>query len=120
MSTPVLPCTPTDTCTGGFPIATFPRILVFVAVAPMRIPFVLPIAVFSSTSLLSPLRMPMPKSSLGVEKPLPLVSFHRSELLDPSIHIPPQAAPAADAPFLTEMLAAMVIRDEVAVTRIPD
>ena len=104
----------------GLPTATLPLMRVLVARAAIRIPFALPIAVFSSTVLLSPLRMPMPKSSLGVEKPFPLVSFHRSELLDPSIHIPPQAAPAAVAPFLTEMLEAIVTRDEVAVTRMPD
>jgi len=104
----------------GLPTTTLPLIFVLVAAAAITIPFALPMAVFSSTLLLSPLRMPMPKSSLGVEKPLPLVSFHRSELLDPSIHIPPQAAPAAVAPFLTEMLAAIVIREDVAVTRIPD
>ena len=84
------------------------------------IPLVFPIAVFCSIRLLSPLTMPIPKSSLGAAKPFPVVSFHRSELLDPSIHIPPQAAPAAVAPFLTEMLAAIVIREDVAVTRIPD
>jgi hypothetical protein len=61
MSTPVLPGTPTETWTGGFPIATFPRITVSVAGAPTMIPLMLPIAVFSSTRLLLPLRIPMPK-----------------------------------------------------------
>ena len=120
MSTPAVLGTPTDIWTGGLPTTTLPLILVLVARAAITIPFALPIAVFSSTTLLSPLRMPMPKSSLGLEKPFPLVSFHRSELLDPSIHIPPQARPADDAPFRTEILEAMVMRDELGITRMPD
>jgi hypothetical protein len=64
MSTPVLPGTPTETWTGGLPIATFPRISVSVAAAPTMIPLMLPIAVFSSTRLLLPLRMPIPKFEL--------------------------------------------------------
>lgn len=71
------------------------------------IPFVLPTAVFCSTRLLSPLKMPMPKSSLGVAKPLPVVSFHRSELLLPWIHMPPQANPAELEPFLNETFASI-------------
>ena len=73
-----------------------------VAGANTMIPFALPIAVFCSTKLLSPLTMPMPKSSLGVAKPFPVVSFHRSELLLPMIHMPPHGAPALELPFLTE------------------
>ena len=68
-------------------------------------PLVFPIAVFCSTRLLSPLTMPMPKSSLGVAKPFPVVSFHRSELLLPMIHMPPHAAPAVLLPFLMETFA---------------
>ena len=75
-----------------------------VAGAKTMIPFALPIAVFCSIRLLSPLTMPMPKSSLGVAKPFPVVSFHRSELLLPMIHMPPHAAPALELPFLTETL----------------
>src|SRR5262245_40091264 len=97
-----------------------PRTLVLVAAGKTMIPFVLPYAVFSSTRLLSPLRMPMPKSSFGVAKPLPVVSFHRSELLLPMIHMPPQERPATALPFLTDTFDPMVIRDDVAVTRIPD
>jgi hypothetical protein len=61
MSTPVLPATPTVTWTGGLPIATFPRMTVFLAGVPTMIPLILPIAVFSSTRLSLPFRMPMPK-----------------------------------------------------------
>jgi hypothetical protein len=74
---------------------------VFVAGENTMMPLVLPSAVFCSTRLLSPLTMPMPKSSLGVAKPFPVVSFHRSELLLPMIHMPPHAAPALLLPFLT-------------------
>ena len=101
-------------------MATFPLILVLVAVAPTTIPFVLPTAVFSTTKLLLPDKIPMPKSSLGVAKPFPLVSFQRSELLLPRIHIPPQGKPGWAAPFLTAILAAMLIRDAVGPTRMPD
>jgi hypothetical protein len=66
MSAPV-PGEPTETWTGGLPTATLPLTVVFVAGGKMTIPFVLPTAVFSSTRLLLPLRMPIPKSSLGVE-----------------------------------------------------
>jgi len=69
ISTPALPVTPTETCIGGFPTATLPLILVLVAAAPTTMPFVLPTAVFSTTKLLSPDRIPMPKSSFGVAKP---------------------------------------------------
>jgi len=62
----------------------------------------------------------MPKSSFGAAKPFPLVSFHRSELLLPRIHIPPHCKPGDAAPFLTAMLPAMLILDDVARTRIPD
>ena len=120
MSTPTLPGTPVDCWMDGLPTATLPRILVLVAAAKITMPFVLPYAVFSSTRLLSPLRMPMPKSSLGVAKPFPVVSFHRSELLLPMIHMPPQARPATALPFLTATLDPRLIRDDVAVTRMPD
>lgn len=60
----------------------------------------------------------MPKSSLGTAKPFPVVSFHRSELLLPWIHMPPQVAAAF--PFLTETFPPRVIREEVAFTRMPD
>jgi hypothetical protein len=81
---------------------------------------VLPSAVFSSTTLLSPLRDADAEVSFGFAKPFPLVSFHRSELLLPMIHIPPQGNAVVEVPFLTEMLAPSVILDEVAFTRIPD
>lgn len=112
--------TPTDTWTGGLPTTTLPRIMVFVAGPPITMPLVLPTAVFSSMELLSPFRMPIPKSSLGVAKPFPLVSFHRSELLLPRIHMPPHGKPGIELPFLTEMLPAIKIRDAVAATRMPD
>jgi hypothetical protein len=51
---------------GGLPTATLLRTVVFVAGGKMTMPFELPTAVFSSTTLLSPFRMPIPKSSLGV------------------------------------------------------
>lgn len=111
------------TCIGGFPTTTFCRISLLVAGGNTTMPFALPMAVFASMRLLVLVAPTSPIPKLGivpVEYPFPLVSFHRSELLDPSIHIPPQAAPAAVAPFLTEMLAAIVIREDVAVTRIPD
>jgi hypothetical protein len=47
---------------GGFPTTTFPRTLLLVAAGNTTIPFVLPMAVFSSTKLLLPERRPMPKS----------------------------------------------------------
>ena len=77
----------------------------FVAGGNTMIPLVFPIAVFCSIRLLSPLTMPIPKSSLGAAKPFPVVSFHRSELLLPMIHMPPHAAPALLLPFLIETLA---------------
>src|SRR6266498_304561 len=120
MSTPTLPGTAVDCWMDGLPTATLPRTRVLVAGAKITMPFVLPYAVFSSTRLLSPLRMPMPKSSLGVAKPFPVVSFHRSELLLPMIHMPPQERPATALPFLTDTLDPRVIRDDVAVTRMPD
>ena len=71
---------------------------------------------FSSTRLLSPEKIPMPKSSFGVAKPFPVVSFHRSELLFPWIHMPPQAKPGSEEPFLIATFASSVICDDVAVT----
>ena len=62
----------------------FPRILLLVADGNTTMPFVLPVAVFDSTRLLLPERMPIPKSvAVPVAYPLPLVSFHRNELLLP-------------------------------------
>jgi hypothetical protein len=49
---------------------------------------------------------------------LPLVSFHRNELLLPWIHMPPQAAAAA--PFRTDTLLSTLINDDVRPIRIPD
>lgn len=66
MSTPELLGTATESCTGGLPTATLPLILEFVAGGNTTMPFVLPTAVFSSMRLLSPEKIPMPKSSLGV------------------------------------------------------
>src|SRR6476660_1277701 len=120
MSTPALPDTPVDTWIAGLPITTLPLIRVFVAAAPTMMPFVLPMAVFSSTRLLLPLRMPMPKSSLGVTKPFPVVSFHRSELSLPRIHMPPQDAPGCELPFRTETFDPMLILDDVGLIRMPD
>jgi hypothetical protein len=63
--------------------------------------------------------MPRPKSTAGpVAYPLPLVSFHRNELLLPWIHMPPQAA--AGVPFRTDTLLSTLMPDEVGPTRIPD
>src|SRR5262252_4949728 len=64
--------------------------------------------------------MPMPKSSFGVAKPFPVVSFHRSELLLPMIHMPPQERPGTALPFLTDTFDPMLMRDDVAATRMPD
>lgn len=66
---------------------------VFVAAGKITIPLLLPSAVFSSTRLLLPFWMPMPKSSFGFAKPFPVVSFQRSELSLPWIHMPPQGKP---------------------------
>jgi hypothetical protein len=60
MSTPELLGTPTESCTGGLPTATLPLILEFVAGGNTTMPFVLPTAVFSSTTLLLPETIPMP------------------------------------------------------------
>jgi hypothetical protein len=51
-----------DCWIGGLPTATFPRILLLVAGEKTTMPLVLPTAVFASTRLLSPERMPIPKS----------------------------------------------------------
>jgi len=68
ISTPGLgfPGMVTDCWMGGLPTATLPRTTVLVAGGNTTMPFVLPIAVFSSTRLLSPERMPMPKSLVGI------------------------------------------------------
>jgi hypothetical protein len=93
---------------GGLPTATFERIRLLVAGANTTIPFVLPMAVLASTRLLSPETMPMPKSvAVPVAYPLPLVSFHRNELLLPWIHIPPHCAVAV--PFRTETFPSTLI-----------
>jgi hypothetical protein len=93
MSTPTLPGTPVDCWMGGLPITTLFLIRVLVAGGNTMIPLVFPTAVFSSIRLLLPLVTPMPKSSFGFAKPFPVVSFHRSELLLPWIHMPPQLIP---------------------------
>src|SRR5947208_5335109 len=84
----------------------------------ITMPFELPTAVFASTRLLFPMT-PRPKSTAGpVAYPLPLVSFHRNELLLPWIHMPPHAAAAA--PFRTETLLSTLMPDEVGLMRMPD
>ena len=65
MSTPVLSGFDTESWMGGLPTATLPRTMVPVAGGNTTMPFVLPIAVFSSTKLLLPEKIPMPKSSGG-------------------------------------------------------
>jgi hypothetical protein len=101
---------------GGLPTAMLPRTLVFVAGGKSTIPLVLPYAVFSSTRLLSPEKIPMPKSSFGFAKPFPVVSFHRSELLFPWIHMPPQGRPGSELPFLMATFASRTICEEVGFT----
>jgi hypothetical protein len=82
-------------------------------------PFVFPIAVFASTRLLLPERTPIPKSvAVPVEYPLPLVSFHRNELLDPCTHMPPHGLVAC--PFRTATFPSTLISEDVGLTRIPD
>jgi len=49
---------------------------------------------------------------------LPLVSFHRNELLLPWIHMPPHAA--ATAPLRTDTLDSTLICEDVGLIRIPD
>lgn len=61
----MLPVIPTDCCIGGFPTATLPLTTVLVAGGNTTMPFELPMAVFASTRLPSPEKMPIPKSSLG-------------------------------------------------------
>ena len=119
MSTPVAAGTLFDCWIGGLPTATLPRILLLVAAANTTMPFVLPMAVFSSTRLLLPDKTPIPKSTAGpAAYPFPLVSFHRSELLLPWSHMPPQEAD--DVPFLTATFPSTLISDEVGLIRIPD
>jgi hypothetical protein len=63
--------------------------------------------------------MPTPKFTAAPPAyPLPLVSFHRNELLFPWIHMPPHAA--AGVPFRTATLFSTLICDDVGPTRIPD
>ena len=50
-----------DCWTGGLPTTTFPRILLLVAAGNTTMPYVFPTAVFDSTRLLLPERIPMPK-----------------------------------------------------------
>jgi hypothetical protein len=90
-----------------------------VAAAPTMMPLVLPKAVFSSITLLLPLRIPIPKSSFGVEKPFPVVSLHRSELSLPRIHMPPHDRPGCALPFLTATLDPRLIFDDVALIKMP-
>ena len=107
-----------DCWIGGFPTARFCRTELLLANGNMTIPFEFPIAVLASTMLLLPM-MPRPKSTAGpVAYPLPLVSFHRNELLFPWIHIPPHAA--AGVPFLTETLLSTLMDVDVGLIRIPD
>ena len=51
-----------DCWIGGLPTTTLPRILLLVAAGNTTMPFVLPMAVFESTRLLSPDKRPIPKS----------------------------------------------------------
>ena len=107
-----------DCCMGGLPTARFCRTALLLAVGNTTMPFELPTAVLASTRLLLPM-MPRPKSTAGpVAYPLPLVSFHRNELLLPWIHMPPQAA--AGVPFRTATLLSTLIPDDVGPIRIPD
>jgi hypothetical protein len=108
-----------DCWIGGLPTATFCRTRLFVADGNTTMPFEFPTAVFASIRLLSPDVMPMPKSTAApVEYPLPLVSFHRSELLLPWIHMPPHVF--VEVPFLTDTLPSRLTPEEVALMRIPD
>ena len=50
---------------GGLPTTTFCRTALLVAAGNTTMPFELPIAVFASTRLLLPERMPMPKLVAG-------------------------------------------------------
>ena len=96
---------------GGFPAAMFPRTRLLVAPANTTMPFVLPLAVLASTRLLLPERRPIPKVTTGpVEYPFPLVSFHRSELLLPWIHMPPQVVTVL--PFLTDTFPSTLMSEE--------
>ena len=61
MSTPRAAGTLLDCWMGGLPTTTLSRILLLVAAGKTTMPLVLPIAVFDSTRLLLPERMPMPK-----------------------------------------------------------
>src|SRR6185295_13207397 len=111
MSTPPPAGTLLDCCMGGLPTATFWRTALLLAIGNTTMPFEFPTAVLASTMLLLPM-MPTPKSTAGpVAYPLPLVSFHRNELLLPWIHIPPHAALAA--PFLTATLLSTLMAEEV-------
>src|SRR5712691_6972491 len=102
---------------GGLPTARFWRTALLLAFGKTTMPFEFPTAVFASTMLSLPM-MPRPKSTAEpVEYPLPLVSFHRNELLLPWIHIPPHAAAAV--PFLTDTLLSTLMADEVGLMRMP-
>ena len=104
---------------GGFPTTMFPSILLLVASPNTTMPFVLPMAVFPSTRLLLPARIPMPKlMAVPVAYPFPLTSFHRNELLLPRIHMPPHGAVAL--PFLAATTPSTLIRDAVRPMRSPD
>jgi hypothetical protein len=61
-----LPGMITDCWMGGLPTATLRRTTLLVAGGRTRMPFALPMAVFSSTRLPSPEKMPIPKSSVGI------------------------------------------------------
>ena len=65
----------------GLPITTFCRISVWRAPAATRIPFVLPVTLFSSITFPEAVPMtPIPKSSAGSEYPFPCVAFSRTRL----------------------------------------
>jgi hypothetical protein len=106
---------------AGFPSTTFCRIIVWRVAEPTRIPFVLPVTLFPSTTLPEAVPItPIPKSSAGSEYPLPCVAFSRTRLLWPAIHMPPHDAPAPVDPLRTEMTFSTSVENEVAAMKTPD
>jgi len=100
------------------PTARFCRTALLLASGNTTMPFEFPTAVLASTMLLLPI-IPTPKSTAEpLAYPLPLVSFHRNELLLPWIHMPPHAAVAV--PFRTATLLSTLIADDVGLIRMPD
>ena len=86
----------------------------------MRIPFVFPVTMFSSTTFPLAVPMtPMPKSSAGSEKPLPCVEFSRTRLLWPAIHMPPHDAPALVAPLRTDVMPSTSVPKDVTAMNTP-